>query len=215
MAASTRTKAVVALGLLDIARQVARAVSAKQQAQRDWTGFGEGFRTDARHLAHDLRGRVPSSFEWGVPPWRHEPTAGERLRAWGPIAAVIAVATAAVLVTARRVAHEQPELEADEVATGTRVAGAIKAGGTAIDAGVSKVVDGAAGAAIGSAAAVAAGSTAVKAAVVDRAKVELDERVVAPAKRKAITFGVAGAIGLTIYVVVIAVVVQLVVVALT
>ena len=165
--------------------------AAKQQAQRDWTGFGEGFRTDARHLAHDLRGRVPSSFEWGVPPWRHEPTAGERLRAWG------ADRRGDRGGDRRRARHGPSRRARAARARGRRGrdghagGGGDQAGGTAIDAGVSKVVDGGRGAAIGSAAAVAAGSTAVKTAVVDRAKVELDERVVAPAKKKAIIFGVA------------------------
>ena len=81
----------------------------------------------------------------------------------------------------------------------------------AIDAGVAKLVEGGSSVAVGTAGAVAAGSSAVKTAAVDRAKVEVDHRVVRPAKRKALLYGSIGAVGLTAYVILIAVIVQVVV----
>lgn len=213
MPVSTRTKAVAALGLLDIARQAATAWSAKQQAEQQRIGFGHGLREDARQLVRDAREHVPSppQLQWGMPPWRRRPTAMDRLRSWGPVAIVILASTTAVLVAARYVARRDPELEPDRAATDFMVVGAIRAGSQAINSGTQKLVDGGSSAAAGTASAIAAGSSAIRSATVQRAKVEVDQRVVRPAKRKAVLYGSLGVAGLTAYVIVIAVVVQLVV----
>lgn len=215
MATNAKTKIVVGLGVLDIARQVVSAWSAKQQAERDRIGFGAGLRSDLATFARDTReraqDRLPDHFEWGVPPWRREPTFADRLRTWGPIGVVIVLASAGVLFAARWVVQHEPDEDEADAVTDSKVVGAIRAGSEAIDAGVHKVVDGGSAAAVGTASAVAAGSTAVKAAVIDRAKVEVDERVVAPAKKKAIKLGVVAILGLTAYVVLIAAAVQLII----
>lgn len=213
--ANTKTKAMVALGALDIARQLSRALSAKQEAERDRTGFGKGFRDDARQLARDARERLPDHVDWRtLQPWRREPTRAERVRRWAPIAVVITLTSAAVVVVAHLIARDDRTIAPDKAVKDSRMTGAIKAGSSAIDAGVAKVVDGGSAAATGTASALAAGTSAVKSATVQRAKVELDERVVAPAKKKAVLFGSLGFIGLTLYVIVIAVAVQLLVDAL-
>lgn len=217
--ANSKTKVVVALGVLDIARQVATAWASKRQAERDRVGFGAGLREDVAALARDTRDRtrdrLPSHFEWGLPPWRREPTLGERMREWAPVALVAVLSTIGIALTARWIARQEPDADADEIGTNSRMVGAIRAGSEAIDAGTTKVVEGGSAAAIGTASVVAAGSTAVKAAVVDRAKHEVDERVVAPAKQKAIKLGILGVLGLTAYIILIATAVQLIVAAFT
>jgi hypothetical protein len=210
MPVNTKTKAVAGLAILDIARQIVTAWSAKRQAEREAFGFGHGLREDTRRALGRARDRAPE-LHWGMPPWRQPPTLADRIRTWGPVAIVIAASTAAVIVAARYVARQQPEAEPDETATDSKVVGAVRAGSRAIDAGVSKVVEGSNGAAVGTASAIAAGSSAVRHATVDRAKVEIDHRVVRPAKRKAVLYGSLGVAGLTAYVILIAVVVQLVV----
>lgn len=207
--AAAKTKAVVALGLLDIARQVAHAWSAKREAERERLGFGAGVRADARQLARDARDRLPDRLEWGMPPWRREPTFGERVREWAPLAVVMALSTAAVILAARTIARTQPDGGPDAMATDSRMVGAVRAGSKAIDAGVGKVVEGSATAAVGTASAVAAGSAAIKQAAVKRAKDEVDERIVQPAKAKGIRYGSVALLGLTAYVVVVAALVQL------
>ena len=210
--ASTKTKAMIGLGLLDIARQVAHAWSARQQAEQQRIGFGKGLREDAVQLARDTRDRLPDHVDWRhLPPWRNEPTRAQRARTWGPVAAVIALSSATVVVVAHLIARRDAEITLDSAASDSRMVGAIRAGSEAIDAGVTKVVQGGSAAATGTASAVAAGSSAVKTATVQRAKVELDSRVVRPAKKKAIVYGSLGVVGLTAYVVLIAVIVQLVV----
>jgi hypothetical protein len=219
MASNGKTKIVVGLGLLDIARRVVTAWSAKQQAERERIGFGAGLRSDLVALARDAReraqDRLPDHFEWSLPPWRREPTFADRLRTWGPIGLVVLFASAGVIFAARWVVEHTPDTDEEEAMTDSKVVGAIRAGSEAIDAGVTKTVEGSAGVAVGAASAMAAGSTALKAAVVDRAKDEVDERVVAPAKKKAIKLGVFAILGLTAYVIVIATAVQLIVAALT
>ena len=213
--ATTKTKAVVALGMLDLARQVATAYSAKQQAQRDRLGFGSGLREDVVRLARDTRDRLPEppALQWGLPPWHRRPTMTDHVRTWAPIAAIVTLASAAVIVAAHVVARRSPK-DPDAVVTDSRVVGAVRAGSRAIDAGVTRVVEGGSSVAVGSAAAVAAGSSAIRTAAVERAREELDHRVIEPAKKKAITIGVAGVLALTLYVVVIAALVQLLVEAL-
>lgn len=219
MPVSTKTKAVAGLAVLDIARQVATAWSAKQQAEQERIGFGHGLREDARQVLRETADRFPtlpsrSDLQWGFPPIRRRPTFADRLRTWAPIVAVVFASTGAVIAAARLVARradERAELAPDEVAATPPVVGAVRAGSQAIDAGVSKLVDGGTGVAAGTASAIAAGSSAVRTAAVDRTKVEIDQRVVAPAKRKAVLYGSIGAVALTAYVVLIAVIVQLVV----
>ena len=162
--ASTKTKAVVALGALDIARQLAKAFAARQEAEREAMGFGAGFRHDAAQLAHGMRERLPDHLAWGVPPWRKEPTARERMLEWAPIAAVIAASAAAVVVSARWVARHEPDATTDSMLADSRVLGAVRAGSQAIDAGVTKLAEGGKGVAVGGASAIAAGSSAVKTA---------------------------------------------------
>lgn len=213
MPVSTRTKAVAGLAMLDIVRQAATAWSAKHQAEQQRIGFGHGLRDDARQVLRDAREHVPSrdQFQWGFPPIRRRPSFADRLRTWGPVGVVVIASTAAVILAARAISRREAELEPDEVATTTPVVGAVRAGSRAIDAGVAKVVEGGSNAAVGSAGAIAAGSSAVRTAAVDRARVEVDQRVVQPARRKAVLYGSIGAVGLTIYVILIAVIVQLVV----
>ncbi|MCW2926256.1 MAG: hypothetical protein JWM86_224 [Thermoleophilia bacterium] len=215
-AVNTKTKAVMALGLLDIARQVTRAWAARQRAEEQRLGFGHGLRNDVRQFARDTRERVPSpsQLEWGMPPWRRAPTPAERAAKWWPIAAVIVVSSAAIIAVARALAARDDVRDPEAAVTDSRMVGAIRAGSHAIDDGVAKVVEGSSAAAAGTASAVAGGSTAVRQATVQRAKVELDERVVQPAKRKAVVYGALAFIGLTVYVVILAVAVQLLVAAL-
>ena len=220
MPVSPKTKAVAGLAMLDIARQVATAWSAKHQAEQQRIGFGHGLREDARQGLRDTREHLPtlpsrSDLQWAFPPIRRRPTFSDRLRTWGPVGAVVLVSTAAVLVGARIVARREAERDPEEVAAAPPVVGAVRAGSQAIDAGVAKLVEGGSGVAVGAASAIAAGSSAVKTAAVDRTKVELDQRVVAPAKKKAVLYGSIGAVGLTVYVIIIAVIVQLVVGALS
>ena len=216
MPVSTKTKAVAGLAALDIVRQVVTAWAAREKAERDRIGFGQGIARDARQLARDARGHMPDLSRWelerGWPPLHHRSSAAERARAWWPIAAILVLTSAAVAFLAHRIASEtRDETEPDPKATDSRMVGAVRAGSKAIDAGVMKVVDGGSSAATGTVAAVAAGSSAIRTATVDRAKVELEERVVEPAKKKAIVYGALGFTALTIYVIVIAVVVQLLV----
>lgn len=217
MPVSTKTKAVAGLAMLDIVRQVATAWSAKHQAEQQRVGFGNGLREDARHVLRDARDHVPSrsQLQWGFPPVRRRPSFADRMRTWGPVGVVAVASTAAVLVAARAVARRDVQGEPDQIATAPPVVGAVRAGSQAIDAGVSKIVEGGSNVAAGTASAIAAGSSAVRSATVDRAKAEVDHRVVRPAKRKAILYGSIGAVGLTLYVILIAVIVQLVVGALS
>ncbi len=219
MPVSTKTKAVAGLAALDIVRQLATAWAAREKAERARTGFGEGLTHDARQLARDAREHLPDLSRWelerGWPPIHHRSSAAARVRSWWPIAAIIAVASAAVVAVAHVIASRADDpTEPTANATDSRMVGAVRAGSKAIDAGVMKVVDGGSSAATGTAAAVAAGSSAIRTATVDRAKVELEERVVEPAKKKAIVYGAVGFTALTLYVIVIAVVVQLLVGAL-
>jgi hypothetical protein len=214
MPVSPKTKAVAGLAMLDIARQVATAWSAKHQAQQQRIGFGHGLREDVRSVLRDAKDHAPE-LHWSMPPWRREPTFGEKLRTWSPVAVVVLASTAAVIVAARVIARRDAERSPEETVTDSKVVGAVRAGSQAIDAGVTKVVNGSTGAAAGTASAIAAGSSAVRSATVERARVEVDQRVVQPAKRKAVLYGTMGAVGLTAYVILIAVVVQLVVVALS
>ena len=207
--ATSRTKAVVALGILDLARQAAHAWSAREDARRDRAALGTGIRRDARRLASGARDRLPARLEFGLPPWRRTPTLRERARTWTPVAVIVALASVAVVVASRVVARRQPG-DADAATTDSKVVGAVRAGSKAIDRGVEQVVDDASVATVGTAAGVAAGSAAVKQAAVAKAKDELDERVVSPVKRKAITYGTLGFAGLTAWVVIVAVLVYLV-----
>jgi hypothetical protein len=212
--APTKTKAIMALGVLDIARQVSHAWAAKQRAQEERIGFGAGLREDTRQVLRDARGRIPTApkVEWGMPPRLYRPPSlADRLRTWGPIGVVIVASAAAVMYVAHVIAQRDPELDPDKAATDSKMVGAVRAGSHAIDAGMDKVVEGGSAAAVGTASAVAAGSTAVRQATVKRAKVELVQRVVRPAKHKAIVYGSLGVLGLTVYVIIIAVIVQLVV----
>lgn len=215
MPVSTKTKAVAGIAALDIVRQVATAWSAREQARRDEVGFGQGIRRDVRRLADDARDHASNlgrwDFTWGLPPIRRHPTAADRARTWGPVVAVILASTAALLAAAHIVSRRDDERDPEDVATDSRVVSAVRAGSNAIDAGVAKVVEGGTGAAVGTASAVAAGSTAIRAATVERAKAELDERVIRPARKKAVGYGSLGVVALTVYIIVIAVVVQLLV----
>lgn len=83
------------------------------------------------------------------------------------------------------------------------------AGGAAIDAGATKLAASGSRAAAGTSALAGASKQAVKDHVVDEVRHQVDERVVQPVKKKAITFGLLGFIGLTVWVAVIAVAVQL------
>ncbi|MCW2973146.1 MAG: hypothetical protein JWN72_1419 [Thermoleophilia bacterium] len=201
--ASTKTKAVVALGAIDIARQLAKAYSARQEAERDALGFGAGFRQDAAQLTHRLGDRLPDHLQWGIPPWRTEPTVKDRALHWLPIAAVIAASAAAVVASARWVASHEPDADSETMLANSRVVGAVTAGGKAIDAGVSRMAEGASGAAVGGASAIAAGSSAVKAAAITKAKDELDTKVVKPIKKKVVLYGALALVGLTVYLVLI------------
>ncbi|MEO6867342.1 MAG: hypothetical protein ABI200_04915 [Gaiellales bacterium] len=209
--ASSKTKVVTTLALMDIARQVAQGWSAREQARQQRIGFGEGLRQDARQLARDARERLPSpsDFEWGMPPWHRKPTAADRVRTWAPVAVVAVAATGAVIVAAHVIARGDREFKPDEASSDSRMVGAIRAGSKAIDSGVTKVVEGGTAAAVGTASAVAAGSSAIRTAAVDTAKDAVQEKVVAPAKKKAITWSALGIVGLTVYVVLIATAVQL------
>lgn len=217
MPVSTKTKAVAALGALDIVRQVATAWSARERAERERIGFGGGVRQDVRRLASEARQRAPDLSQWeferGWPPVHRRPAA--RVRTWAPIAVIVGLASVAIIVVAHLVARRDEDRTIEDTVTDSRVVGAVRAGSNAIDSGVAKVVDGGSAVATGAASATAAGSTAIKAATIKRAKVEVDERVVEPAKRKAITFGTIGLVALTAYVVVLAAAVQLVVAAFT
>lgn len=214
--ASTKTKAMFALGALDIARQITRAWSSRQQAEQQRAGFGAGIRADAAQLARDARGWLPHEIDWQrLPPWRHEPTRMERMRTWLPVAIIVMAASALVVVAAHLVTRRESQFDADVAVRDARTLGAVRAGGEAIDAGVAKVVSAGSAAAVGTASTLAAGSSAIKTAAIDHAKTELDERVVRPAKKKAVLFGSLGILGLTIYVVLIAVGVQLVMEAVT
>lgn len=106
--ATTKTKAVVALGVLDIVRQSAHAWAATRQAERDRAHIGAGLRADARRLARDAREHLPARLEWGMPPWRRQPTLGERMREWAPLAVVMALSTAVVILAARSIARTSP-----------------------------------------------------------------------------------------------------------
>lgn len=199
--ATAKTKVVVALGALDIARQLAKAFSARQEAERDALGFGAGFRQDAAQLRHRVGDKLPDHFQWGIPPWRSQPTAKDRALQWLPIAAVIAASAAAVVASARWVATHEPDADSESVLANSRVVGAVTAGGKAIDAGVAKMAEGSKGVAVGGASAIAAGGAAVKTIAVSKAKDELDSRVIKPAKKKVVLYGTLGFIGLTIYLV--------------
>ncbi len=218
MPVSTKTKAVAGLAVLDIARQVATAWSAKHQAEQQRIGFGHGLREDARQVLRETRDHFPTlpsrdQLQWEFPPVKRQPTFADRARTWGPVGLVIAASTAAIIFAARVIARREAERDPEEIAATTPVVGAVRAGSQAIDAGVTKLVEGGSGVAVGTASAIAAGSSAVRTATVDRTKVELDQRVVRPAKRKAVLYGSVGAVGLTMYVILIAVIVQLVVAA--
>jgi hypothetical protein len=218
MQTSSRTKVVASLAVLDLARQVASAWAARERARREQVGFGAGLRADTRRLAQDARHHVSDELsrwevERGWPPIHRRARASDRARAWVPVAAIVVLGGVAVAVVAHVLVGREEHGEVDPEHDG-RVAGAVRASAHAIDAGVSKVVEGGSGAAAGTAAAIAAGSSAVRAATVERARSELDARVVAPARRKAIVYGSLGVVALTVYVIVIAVVVQLVVGAL-
>lgn len=176
---NSKTKVAVALGLLDIARQVTHAWAARRTAEQQRLGFGQGLREDARQVARGAREHMP---------WGHTPTVAERARTWGPVAAVVALSSAAVIVVAHLISRRDPQLRPETVATDSRVKGAIVAGSHAIDAG----------------------STAVRQAAVQRAKVELDHRVMQPARHKALVYGSLGVLGLTVYVIIVAVIVVLV-----
>lgn len=202
--AAAKTKAVVGLALLDITRQVVTAWSAKREAERERIGFGKGLRSDARQLARDARGKLPDHVAWSMPPWRNEPSFADRVRTWLPVAVVIAITSAVVVFVSRHVAHEDMERDPDAVTTDSRVVGAVRAGSKAIDAGTEKVVGGASVATVGGASALAAGGAAVQQATVKAAKDQLDERVVQPARRKAVLYGSLGVVGLTVYVVLVA-----------
>ena len=214
MPVNTKTKAVAGLALLDIARQLVTAWSAKREAERDRLSFGHGLREDTRRAVIRARNSAPE-LQWSLPPWRSKPSFADRMRTWGPVGLVIVLASTAVVLAARHVARQDPGVAPDDAATDSKVVGAVRAGSQAIDAGVAKVVEGGSTAAAGTASAIAAGSSAVRQATVQRAKVEVDHRVVRPAKKKAIVYGTLGAAGLTAYVIVIAVAVQLIVGALT
>ncbi|MCW2950346.1 MAG: hypothetical protein JWN41_1359, partial [Thermoleophilia bacterium] len=237
--ASMKTKAVVALGALDIARQLAKAFAARQEAERDAARFGAGsigslgsrfgaglgarfsdifsgglgaeIRDDAQRLTHHVRDRLPDEFVWGMPPWRSKPEPHVRLLRWLPIIGAIVASAAAVAISARRISRHDADLDAPAIATDSRLVGAVQAGGRAVDAGVTKLVDGGSGMAIGGATAIAAGTSAAKTAAVTAAKHQVDERIVKPAKRKAILFGTLAFVGVTIYLVLIVGVAQYVV----
>lgn len=208
---NAKTKIAIGLGVLDITRQAAHAWSAKQEAERNRVSWGTGFRSDAAQLAHDMRDRMPA-HPLDMLPWRsHTPTAADRLRTWAPVAATVIAATAAVVVTARHIARDNPDAAPEDMVTDSRMVSAARVGSQAIDAGVQKVVGGSKAGAVAAASAVAAGSAAVGQAGVQRARIELDERVIAPVKKKAVLYGTLGFLGLTIYVIAIAVAVQLIV----
>lgn len=219
MPAGTKTKAIAALGALDIVRQVATAWSARERAQRERVRFGQGIRHDVRRLANEARERTPDLSGWeierGWPPIQRRSTAATRVRTWGPVAVVVGIASAAIILAAHLVARRDEDRTVPGSMTDSRVIGAVRAGSNAVDASVAKVVEGGAALATGTAAATAAGSTAIRAAAVKRARTEVDERVVEPAKRKAITFGALGFAALTAYVVVLAAAVQLLIAAIT
>lgn len=214
MPVSTKTKAVAGLAVLDIVRQVVTAWSAKHQAEQQRIGFGAGVREDARSVWRDARDYAREHMpepRWGLPPWRREPTLGDKLRAWGPIGIVILASTATIIAAARYLARRDEARSPEDAATDSAVVGAVRAGSRAIDAGVTKVVEGGTGAAVGTASAIAAGSSAIRTATIDRARSEIDTRVVRPTRRKAIYYGSLGVVGLTAYVILVAVVVQLLV----
>jgi hypothetical protein len=203
--ATTRTKAVVALGLLDLTRQAAHAWNAHEQARRDRSKLGADLVSDARRLVVEARDHVPElpELRWGVPPWRRRTTLADRARTWAPTAAVVALASVAVIVAARIVARRQPH-DPDAVTTDSKVVGAVVAGSEAIDAAVTKTVESGSAVAAGTAAGVAAGSAAVKQAAVKETKDQLDTRVVAPAKHKVKVYGSLGLGAITLYVVLVA-----------
>jgi hypothetical protein len=201
--ASTKTKAVVALGALDIARQLAKGFAARQEAERDALGFGAGLREDTKRLTHDVRDRLPDHFRWGVPPWRSEPTPRERAMQWLPLAAVAAASAAALVASARWVTRHEPDAASDSVLANSRVVGAVQAGSHAIDAGAAKVAAGSRGIAVGGASAIAATTSVAATAVTAKAKGELRERVVKPVTKQVVLYGSLGLLGLTIYLVLI------------
>ncbi len=209
MPVSTKTKAVAGLALLDIVRQVATAWSARERAREE----AEQQRAVAR-FASGVRSKMPDWSEWelerGWPPIHRRSTAESRLRTWGPLALVIGAASAMIVVLAHVIVkrEERAGMDADP-ADERAMVGAVRASARAIDAGVTKIAEGGTSAATGTAAAIAAGSSAVRTAAVARAKTELDERVIAPVRKKAVLYGVLGVLALTVYVALIATVVQL------
>lgn len=207
--ATTRTKAVVALGLLDLARQAAHAWSAREVARRNRFDARAAVRGDTRRVIEGARRRLPDHLAVGIPPWRSDPTLATRARTWGPVALVVALASALVVLAARIVARRQPD-DPDATTTDSKVIGAVRAGSAAIDAAVTKTVETGSAAATGTAATVAAGSAAVKQAAAKEAKDQLDVRVVQPAKHKAMLYGSLGIAGLTAWVVLVALLVYLV-----
>lgn len=201
---STKTKALIAVGLLDLARQATRGWAAQQQSRREESTYGWSRTALAR--AHDYR---PSL---GIPPWHRKETFGTRMLHALPLAAIVFAASAAVAATARWVARHEPAAGIDDARRDSKLIGAVRAGSVAIDAGVTKVAEGGHGAAVGTASVVAAGTSAAQTAVVDKAKQQLDERVVQPVKQKAILYGSIAMLALTLYIMAIAATVQLVVV---
>lgn len=202
--ATTRTKAVVALGLLDIVRQATHAVAARQQARRDHPRA----RSEAlARLAEESRerARAVARVVSGAPP---KVTLGDRLRTWLPVLVVMAASTAAVVLAARVIARREGS-DPDAMVTDSRMIGAVRASSRAIDASVEKVTAGGSAAAATTAATIGAGSAAVRQAAVRHAKDEVAERVVQPVRRKVTFYGAVGFVALTVYVVVLAAAVQL------
>jgi hypothetical protein len=211
MPVSTKTKALAGLAALDLARQVATAWAARERA-RD--AGSRRLRGDVARLARDVRRELPEVPRWqlerGWPPITRRSTTADAVRSWAPVGLLVVASVAGVVATARVIARREPEGDA-AIADAPPVAAAVRSGAQAIDAGVQKVAEGGSSLASGTAGVVAAGSSAVRSATIDQAKNELDERVVQPAKRRAVTIGAVGIAALTAYVIIVAAVVTLLV----
>jgi hypothetical protein len=237
-------KAIIAIGLLDLARHAARAMSASAEARRnesrrvvgvDWRRLAPSRMPDVRAARTAVVKRVPDQVAGRDLPWRRSRTrrAIDHVPMLGAVVSMLVVTIAAVAYAMQRHAsttplpHEQVDAsgtlvapppprvleDADDDEHAARVERAThrvaNAAGAAIESGIAKVADGGTKAAAGAAAATGAGAQAAKDQVVATARDQLDERVVQPVKRKAITYGTLGFIALTVWVALVAVLVQL------
>ncbi len=120
--------------------------------------------------------------------------------------AVLAVASASYAYRHDRQFHDDADAFAKQAA---------KAGTAALQSGAHALAEGRSTVAVGTAAVAGAGKRVVQEKVVDEAKHQLDEKVVQPARKKAIFYGTLAFIALTIWVALISVLVQMSIIGLT